>query len=101
MSNSGSTTRIILSEEASLSLSKMLQSVKQDAPHLSINHSALASFLVTKFIERDYFKRNLKEIEQEFFNEKKFLRKVLAEGGDLGAAIKQVEIQRKVRRTKT
>ena len=76
--------------EACKLVAEACRDIKERIPDVTINLSALGSFIVKRYFKRQLLKRDEKFIQKSFFNKRKYLARILQQGEDIDEAIKKL-----------
>ena len=76
--------------EACKLVAEAFEDIKKKIPDLTMNVSALGSFIVKGYFKRQLLKKDQPRIEEAFFNKRKYLKRVLEEKKDIDEAIQRL-----------
>ena len=90
MENKKKPPKFIPDTEACQLVADAFSDIKERMPDIRVNLSVLGSFIVKRYFEKGMLKKDEKLLEQTFFNKKKYLKRVIQEGGDIEEAINKL-----------
>ena len=71
-------------------IAEAFKDIKSKTSDITMSLSNLASFVVKSYFEKGMLQKDKKLIEKTFFNRKKYLRRILKEGGDIEKALEKL-----------
>ncbi len=92
------TIRLGLNAKGSKALYEMMNTLKSECQAITLSPSSLASIVIERYLKKGQFKKDMKALEREFFNEKKFLREAMKSGVDLKETIQKLNLNYKYKK---